>query len=342
MDEEKTKKTFNMFNMKGIIITGVACLLIGALIMFLLQTFLITKDKTVISVKGHNFSKSDVFESMKSYYGLSFALQKIDNALLKEKYKLTDDMKKEVEEQAKGYIDSYKNYGYTQEDFLAEYGFKTYDEFIEELSNTYRQDLYYTDYLIETIGDETLKAYYETSNVYGDINCKHILVKTSDTVTEEQAKELATTIIAELKAGASWDDVSSKYADKITTEDLGYQSFDSKLEDSFKTALASMANDSYSTEPVQTSYGYHVIYHLDQKDKPSFEDSKKGIVSAMKSELEANDSYLSYKAMLKLEKDNNIKIKDESLKKQYEEYCANIESSATANTTDNTNTVTAE
>ena len=62
----------------------------------------------------------------------------------------------------------------------------------------------------------------------------------------------------------------------------------------------------------------------------------------MKSELEANDSYLSYKAMLKLEKDNNIKIKDESLKKQYEEYCANIESSATANTTDNTNTVTAE
>ena len=39
-------------------------------------------------------------------------------------------------------------------------------------------------------------------------------------------------------------------------------------------AMQKLENNSYTKEPVQTSYGYHVIYRIDQKEKPALEDVK--------------------------------------------------------------------
>lgn len=40
-------------------------------------------------------------------------------------------------------------------------------------------------------------------------------------------------------------------------------------------AMQKLENNSYTKEPVQTSYGYHVIYRIDQKEKPALKDVKK-------------------------------------------------------------------
>ena len=46
------------------------------------------------------------------------------------------------------------------------------------------------------------------------------------------------------------EEISEEYKDKITYEDLSYQSWDASLEKSFMTALKKMDDNSYSDEPV--------------------------------------------------------------------------------------------
>ena len=320
MEDEKSKRSFKTID---VIVIGVIAAILGALCMFLLNKFIFNND-VVMSIKGYKVTKNDLYEKMKTNYALNYALKEIDNKILEEKYPLTDEMRAEIEEEAKGYISSYKTYGYTQEAFLEMYGFKTYEDFIKDLTNSYRQELYYTDYVGNILGEDAIKEYYnEEGNIYGDINCKHILVKTSDEVTEEQAKKTAQTIISELDSGKSWDEVVEKYVDDetIITEDLGYQGFDNNLEASFWEVVLSTSNNSYSTEPAQTSYGFHVIYRLDQKEKPIYEKARKAIINKLSSDLD--DSVL-YNAFSDLEKEYNLKINDKDLKKQYDETISNL------------------
>ena len=307
----------NGIDIKYVVIIAVASLILGALIMFLLNCFAFNKNNPVVSIKGLKLTKIDLYEKMKKDYGLSFALEEIDNKILEYKYPTTDEMKKEVEEEANGYITTYEMYGYSKEDFLSMYGYKSYEDFLNDVYKNHRLQLFYNECLEEIIGEEQIKEYYDTEgNVYGAINCKHILVEITDDITEEQAKKLAETIIDDLKSGSSWEDVIEKHSDNIITEDLGYQGFDNNLEDSFMDALKAMDNNSYSKEPVKTSYGYHVIYRLDQNDKPSYEDAKEAIIEKLSYNLDQDEID---NPLYKLEEEYGIKFYDEELNKKYEE-----------------------
>ena len=76
-----------------------------------------------------------------------------------------------------------------------------------------------------------------------------------------------------------------------------------------------------SKEPVKTSYGYHVIYRLDQKKKPSLKKSKDKIVEKLISDKKAKDSNLLYKSLISLRKDKKIKFSDTVMQTKYDAYC---------------------
>ena len=113
----------------------------------------------------------------------------------------------------------------------------------------------------------------------------------------------------------------AKKSGKITYEDLSYQSWDASLEESFMTALKKMDNNSYSEEPVKTSYGYHVIHRLDQKKKPTLKKSRDKIISNLVSDKKSADSNLLYKSLISLRKEKNIDFSDTVMKSKYESYC---------------------
>ena len=87
------------------------------------------------------------------------------------------------------------------------------------------------------------------------------------------------------------------------------------------TALKGMEDNSYSKEPVKTSYGYHVIYRLDQKKKPSLEKSKDKVITKISSDKKSKDSNLLYKALISLRNEKNIKFSDTGMKEKYDTYC---------------------
>ena len=311
----------------------IAGILITTLIAFLIWPDRIAtlKDGTqpVVKVNKKTYTANDLYEDMKSYYSVSLLLDKIDNDLLTKMYPEDDTMTSEVKSNAEYYFNTYKQYyNYTQEQFLEKNGFSSYDAFLDYLRLDYRRNKYLEDYIKKNLTEDEIKKYYD-ENVFGDINTQHILVEVksdsdkddSKKLSDEDAKKLAEEIITKLNDGTSWEQIQKDYKDKVTYEDLSYQSWDASLEESFMTALKKMDNNSYSEEPVKTSYGYHVIHRLDQKKKPTLKKSRDKIISNLVSDKKSADSNLLYKSLISLRKEKNINFSDTVMKAKYESYC---------------------
>ncbi len=280
------------------------------------------KDGTepVATIDGTIISADDLYEEMKATYSITQLLNNIDETILTDLYKEDDEMNEKVKSQADYYLNIYKNnYGYTEEQFLESNGFSSYDDFTDYLKLSYRRDKYTDDYIKKNISDKDIENYYN-DNVYGSINCQHILVATSDDVTEEDAKKKAEEIIKKINDGTSWEDIKKEYKDSTTFEDLGYQEWNASLEESFLTALKELKDNSFSKEPVKTSYGYHVIYRLDQKEKPSLKDSKDSIIEEMIENKKKEDEKISTKALIALREEKGLSFSDTEMNNKYKKY----------------------
>ena len=283
-------------------------------------------EEPIVKVGKNNYTADELYEDMKDYYSVGLLLDNIDNDLLTKLYPENDEMTKEVDDNAKYYLNMYNQYyGYTEEKFLEANGFSSYNEFLEYLTLDHRRNKYLDDYVEKNLTDKEIEDYYN-DNVFGDINTQHILVETTDSedeegLSDEEAKKLAEEIITKLNDGTSWETIQEDYKDKITYEDLSYQSWDASLEESFMTALKDMEDNTYSEEPVKTSYGYHVIYRIDQKDTPKLKEVKKTIIENLVTDKKAEDENLLYKALISLREEKNIDFKDTVMKEKYEKYC---------------------
>lgn len=307
---------------------------IGGVLLTTLVAFIIWPDRIaalkngeepIVKVGKENYTADELYEMMKDYYSVSLLLDDIDNDLLTKLYPEDDEMTNAVNDDAEYYLNMYKQYyNYTEEQFLESNGFSSYNAFLDYLRLDYRRNKYLDEYVEKNLTDKEIEDYYN-KNVYGDINTQHVLVEISSSeddekLSDEDAKKLAEEIITKLNDGTSWETIQKDYKDKITYEDLGYQAWDASLEESFMTALKEMEDNTYSEEPVKTSYGYHVIYRIDQKEAPTLKDIKETIVKKLVTNKKADDKDLLYKALIALREENKIDFKDTVMKDKYDTY----------------------
>lgn len=283
------------------------------------------KDGTqpVATIEGETFTADFLYEKMKDKFSVSFLVDYIDNAILSKKYEDDDEMKESVEKTAEEYISYYSKMGYDEASFLAQSGFQSKDDFLDYLKIDYRRKLYYEEARKEKVTEDDINNYYE-DKVYGDINTQHLLVEVKDDVTDEDAKKKAQEIIDKLNDGTSWDDVKEAYKDDAKFEDLKYVAFNANYESSFKDALVALKDNSYTKEPVKTTYGYHVIYRFDQKNKAELKDIKDTIIDSIIDEMDKNDSKLYNKTLIKMRKDAKLDFKDTVIGKKYNDYIDNL------------------
>lgn len=284
------------------------------------------KDGTqpIANVNGKTITADDLYTSMKEHYSVDVLLNDIDDMILTEMYPEDDDMNTEVNDTAEYYYSAYESYyGYTKEQFLSENGFADESEFIENLKLNYRRNKYYEEYAEGLVTDKEIEKYYE-EDVFGDVDSKHILVKideeSEDGLSDEDAKELANEIISKLNSGKSWDEVVEEYKDKIVHEELGYNAFNASLESSYLEECKNLEVGKYSKTPVLTSYGYHIVYKIDQKEKPSLEDVKDAVIDILASEKKENDSNLYYKALIAMREDAKLEFIDTKFGDEYKKH----------------------
>lgn len=330
VSDDKVFKMLEFFDKYRLAIYGA----VGGILITILVVIIIWPDRIatlkdgtqpVAEIDNYTVTADDLYEDMKKLYSISSLLDKIDNKILEEKYPEDDDMNDEIKEQAESYYKAYEQYyQMDKETFLSNNGFGSEKAFLEYLKLQYRRNTYAKDYIKTLISDKDVEKYYN-DNVYGDINTKHILVKVDSSASDEDkkaAEDLAKEIISKLNDGKSFDEVKDEYKDKITYEELGYKSYNANLESAYMDAMQKLDNNSYSKEPVKTSYGYHVIYRIDQKDKPTLNDVKDEIIDSLVSEKQSNDKNISYIALDKMREEAGLKFSDTVLEKKYNTYMA--------------------
>ena len=123
--------------------------------------------------------------------------------------------------------------------------------------------------------DDELKVEYERLTSSSDTNeykARHILLQSNDD---------AVAVIEELRSGASFVDLAKEKSQGPSASnggDLGWFKANTMVPE-FAQAVQSMEKGSYSTTPVQTQFGWHVILLEDIRklEQPKFEDVKQDI-----------------------------------------------------------------
>lgn len=327
-DTDKVFKFYEFFDKYHLAIYGA----LGGILVTVLVVVLIWPDRIatlkdgtqpVATIDGMTLTADELYEDMKDIYSVSSLLDKLDTKILTDKYPDTDEMDDEVTSQAENYYKAYEQYyKMSKEDFLKQNGFNTEKKFLEYLKLNNRRTKYVKEYTENEVTDKEINKYYE-DKVYGDINTKHMLVKVDSSASDDDKKEaenLAKEIISKLDEGKTFDEVKEEYKDKITYEELGYKSYNAALEEAYKNEMKNLKDGEYSKEPVKTSYGYHIVYRIDQKEKPALEDIKDQIKEEIADEKISNDKNLYYVVLDKMRENANLKFEDTVLKEKYDNY----------------------
>ena len=281
-----------------------------------------------------NISTNDLYEKLKDKYGINFLIDMIDTNILNKEYEDSDSINDYVDIQ----VNSLRNYYKTETEFLEyinNYGYKNVEELKEYFKLNYKRNLVVKDYLKTLISDDDINNYYN-DKVTGDIEAKHILVevKTTDSMTEdekrttkEDALKKAKEAITKLNEGKTFEEVSKEYSDDDATKNNGgsmgfVNTLD--LDDVTRQELTKLEVGKYSTEPLETEYGYEIFLKVSVKDKPKLEEVKTHIIETLTDEKLTKDSKLQYKAMEYIRDKYEFSIKDEDLEIYYENTMNNL------------------
>lgn len=334
-DTKKTDKVINSLNKIDNNRNSIILFVVGFLIATLLFRCILWPDRIatlkdgtqpIVNIGDESITADELYESLKESYSIESLLNLIDDVILTNMYEEDEQMKEEIQSTAEYYYSVYEqSYGYTKEQFLEAYGFQDEESFLESLTLDYRRNKYYEDYALGLVTNDEIEKYYE-EDVFGDVDSKHILVSIDEEngLSDEEAKKLAQEIIAKLDSGTSWDDVISEYKDQIIDEELGYQAFNANLDSAYLEECKNLEVGTYSKSPVLSSYGYHIVYKIDQKDKPELDSVKEEVREVLADEKKNDDENLYYKALIHMREEASIEFFDTKFNDAYNEYISSF------------------
>ncbi|MFB7158669.1 MULTISPECIES: peptidylprolyl isomerase [unclassified Lysinibacillus] len=257
-------------------------------------------NKTIATSKVGDITVSDFNKTSKTLAGPHILQQMLTEKLLADKYKVSD---KEIKE---AYDATASQFGDSFADALSQSGLteESYKDAlrVELLSEKALEDKAFTD--------KDVKKHYEQMKT--ELNARHILVADEKTANE---------VIAKIKGGASFADVAKEYStDTGSAEkggELGWFSVGAMV-DEFSDAAYALPVKTLS-EPVKSSYGFHVIEVTEKRDVKgvgSFKDEEKNIRSQMLAKLKqtGEDQQILKDIVAKLAKDADVKTSDKELK----------------------------
>ncbi len=280
-------------------------------------------DDVFVSVNGKNLSANDMYNELKEKYGVDVLIELVDKIILEEKYEENDDLKEYVDAQIEQYISSYGEEGFAQ---ALEQSNMTEDDLRQTIALDYRRNQAALDYAKKQVSDDELNDYYE-NDYRGDIKASHILITPDENAedsekADEEALNQAKDIIKQLDEGADFAELAKKYSDDGSASeggDLGYFGKGTMV-DEFEDAVVELEVGEYTKEPVKSTYGYHIILKVDEKEKPKLEDVKDELIEELANQKLNENSTLKYEALVQLRKDAGLEIQDDGIKEKYNSY----------------------
>ncbi len=278
-------------------------------------------------------SADELYTELTKTNAIGVLIDMIDKNILDEHYPVTEEQEETIDSQI---IELKAQVGNDVLQFNSMiqqyYGVSNEEELREILMLDHRRGIAIEDHIKSAITDGEINDYYN-NEVIGDIEVSHILIKpntvdgmTEDEITtaEEDALNEAKAIIERLNNGESFEDIAKELSeDEGTKENGGYVGFINKngdFDDLFVEEATKLETDKYSTEPVKTTYGYHIILKTDEKEKVELDEIKEDIITTIMDEKIMNDVELQYTTLMTIRTEFGMSFEDSNLKEQYDEY----------------------
>lgn len=298
--------------------------------------------------KEHKISAEDLYEELKSNFGLEATLKLIDTYILENEF---EDYKEEATNNAENYIDamieSYGDEATLLEAIQYNTNYTTIDAYQDYLYTSFMQSHALEEYAKDQVTDKEIEAYYK-DEAKEDVEVYHILITpdvTDDmksdekTKAEDEAMQKAKDIIKKLDKAEDklkeFKKLVKEFSEDETTNkkdgNLGYINY-GDLDETYNElldAVYKLKDGNYSKSVVTTELGYHVIYRNASKEKASLKDLKEEIIKTLANRKMEEDSEISLNSMKYYRELYNMKIIDSTLDRQYGIYLNNLANQST-------------
>jgi peptidylprolyl isomerase/foldase protein PrsA len=228
--------------------------------------------QAVVEVDGHEISDAEFVDMLKERYGEAILQELVQRHLISQAADSVEIPQEEIDEEL--------------ETFKSQIGVETDDEMLDALSNQFgitveNKEEFVNEYILPPlvleklavegveITDEEKQAYFdENRDSLIEVEASHILVEDEETAEE---------VLDRLEAGDDFAELASEYSVDPSAEanngDLGFFGKGDMVPE-FEEAAFNMEIDEVS-EPVESTYGYHIILVTDRKD--SYEELEEKI-----------------------------------------------------------------
>ena len=298
--------------------------------------------------KEHKISAKDLFEELKTNFGLEATLKIVDTYVLEAEFK---DYIETAKENAESYMDamleSYESENELLQAIIQNTNYTTIEGYQEYLYMSFMQSHAMEEYAKMQVTEKEIDTYYK-DEVKVDIEVYHILItpKLTDdmksdekTKAENEAKTKAKDIIKRLDDADNvleeFKKLVKEYSEDEATKNkngnLGFINY-GDLDESYDELLDAAYNlkdGKYSTSVITTELGYHVIYRNDSKDKEKLSDIKEEIIETLANEKLYNDNEITVNSMKYYRKLYNMTIVDSELNRQYGIYLNSLANQTT-------------
>lgn len=289
--------------------------------------------EVVAEIEGHQVTADDLYGELKEQYGTSILINLIDEYIISKEFTDEDAAKSHAEKQYKYLKASYEAQGADLDKEILNY-YSSVAAFKELIAKDYKSTKVVENYVKGILTEDEINKYYE-DEIFGTMSVRHIIIipEYKDGASEDEikkAKDEALTktkdLIKQLKEGADFATLAKEHSQDGTAQNGGlFENFEKETTDAaFWKAAYELKNDTYTETPVESSFGYHIIYKISSNEKPSLEDSKEKVMEALVSKklAESNNSVAIY--WTKIREKYNLNIYETNIDSLYKKTVSDL------------------
>lgn len=293
-------------------------------------------EEVIASVDGKDFTANELYDALKDQYGTSILINLVDSYIANQEIGDNEDASVYADSMISQYKLQYEQYGMDFSQALSSAGYADEAAFKEVLISDYKMNEVTKKYLKDEVSDKEIKKYYD-EKISEQLDVKHILIipDVKDGATDQEKSEAevvaynkAVDLINMLNEGADFDQLAKDNSQDTASASNGGVINNVTKEGyvtEFYNAAYALEEGKYTTTPVKSEYGYHIIYLVKKNEKESLDNLKDTIKDSIVTDKLENDKDLQVATWDKIRSKYNLNIVDTKLKNTYKSTIKNVQ-----------------
>ena len=282
-------------------------------------------------IDGKTFTADSLYEKMKGRVGFGVLLEEIDDYIVRNKVEETEEITEYAHNQLEQLKMQLTQQGEDFDSLILTWGFEDEDDLLDYFKYEKMRTEFINNYIKSTFTERQLKDYYN-NEIDGAMNVRHILIQPDFdsaeseeefTKAEEVALNKANDLIQRLNDGEDFVELAKLYSNDLGTADEGglFEGFTkNQVVPEFWEGSISLEDGEFSQTPVQSQFGYHIIYRINQEEKADFDDIIDMIKNELLEEKRFSTENLEETIMIEIRDEYDIVINDPELLRSYNDY----------------------